>query len=297
MKSTSRKKTSLRRALPAGDILFALILISVFLVTVIPFLHLVSTSLSTAIGMKPGLRILPNNFTLDSYREVLKATDTVAGVKNSVLRVLLGVPLTVIVNALAAYATSKDDMVGGKTLRIFFVITMYLNVGIIPMYMTMRDYHLVGTFWVYLMNFATPFYMILMRNYMQGVPSSLEDAALLDGATYWQYFWRILVPLSKPILATVCLFTFINHWNVYTDCLFYNATKPENFTLQYVLYNQLSNVTSNLADKASSLAVGTTNPTTLRCALTCITSLPIILLYPVVQKYLVSGITVGAVKE
>lgn len=297
MKYTSRRITKLRRMFPAGDILFALILITVFFVTLIPFIHLVSTSFSTAVGMKPGLRILPHNFTLASYQEVLKATDTVAGVKNSVLRVILGVPLTVIVNALAAFATSKEDMVGGKALRIFFVITMYLNVGIIPMYMTTRAYHLVGTFWVYLMTFTTPFYMILMRNYMQGVPTSLEDAALLDGATYWQYFWRILIPLSKPIIATICLFTFINHWNVYTDCLLYNASKPENFTLQYVLFNQLSNVTTNLADKTSSLAVGATNPTTLRCALTCMTALPILLLYPLVQKYLVSGITVGAVKE
>ena len=297
MKETIKKRINLRRAFPAGDVVFAVILICVFFVTLIPFVHIISTSFSTAIGMKPGLHILPQNFTLESYKEVLKATDTVAGVKNSILRVLIGVPLTVIVNALAAYATSKDDMVGGKALRIFFVITMYLNVGIIPMYMTMRNYHLVGTFWVYLMTFTTPFYMILMRNYMQGVPQSLEDAALLDGATYWQYFWRILMPLSKPIIATVCLFTFINHWNVYTDCLLYNASKPENFTLQYVLFNQLSNVSANLADKTSQLAVGATNPTTLRCALTCLTALPILMIYPLVQKYLVTGITVGAVKE
>lgn len=297
MNSTKEKIAKIKRALPPGDILFAAILLIVFLVTLIPFLHIVSTSLSTAIGLRPGLHVVPQNPTLSSFKEALKSSETLVGVKNSVLRVLISVPLTVIVNALAAFATSKDDMVGAKALRIFFVITMYLNVGIIPMYMAIRNYHLVGTFWVYVIGFTTPFFMILMRNYMQGIPQSLEDAALIDGASYTQYFWKILIPLSKPIIATVVLFTFINDWNVYTDCLLYNATKPQNFTLQYVLYNQLSNITENLADRSTQLAVSDTNPTTIRCALTCITALPILLLYPLIQKYLVTGITIGAVKE
>ena len=287
----------MRRPFPFGDILFAGILICILLITLVPFIHIISTSFSTAIGMKPGLRLWPYRATLASYQKVMKTSDTLTGIRNSLLRISISVPVSVVVNALAAYATSKNDMPGGKALRVFFMAAIYLSIGIIPMYMTMRAYHLVGTFWIYTLNITMPFYMILMRNYMQGISQSMEEAALLDGASYWQFFWKILFPLSKPIIATVSLFSFFNSWNVYTDCLLYNASKPEHFTLAYVLYLQLSSASKNMAEKTTQLAITDTNTTTLRCALTCLTALPIMIIYPLAQKYLVTGITIGSVKE
>jgi len=220
------------------------------------------------------------------------------GLKNSLLRVLFAVPLTVVINSMAAYATSKKDIVGGKFLRIFFMLTMYLNAGMIPTFITMKNYGLTGSFWIYLVAVCTPFFMILIRNYFDGVPQTLEDAALLDGAGYWSYFWRILIPVSKPILATVVLFTFVNHWNMYTDTLIYNLTNQDLYTLQYVLYLSLSSAKASISQDGGSFKdFSSVNTTTLRSALTMITLLPLVVIYPFLQKFIVSGVTLGAVKE
>lgn len=287
-----------RKRITAGDVLIGLFLAVVTLIALLPFVHLLMTSLSDATTLKYGFRWFPSSFTFDSYVDAVKSPNMLVGLKNSLLRVLLAVPLTVAINALAAYATSKQDMVGGKALRVFFVITMYMSAGMIPTFLTMSKYGLNGTFWIYLVGVCTPFFMVLMRNYMSGVPQSLEDAALLDGAGYWTYFLRILLPVSKPILATVVLFTFVNHWNMYTDTLIYNLTEPENYTLQYVLYLSLSSAKSSIAmDGGSFKDFSSVSVTTLRSALTIITLAPLVVIYPFLQKFIVSGVTLGAVKE
>ena len=287
-----------RKRITVGDILIGIFLVVITLIALLPFVHILMTSLSDATKLKYGFRWLPNSFTWDSYVDAVKSSNMLVGLKNSLLRVALAVPLTVAINAMAAYATSKQDMVGGKALRVFFVLTMYLHAGMIPTYLTMTKYGLTGTFWIYLVGICTPFFMVLIRNYMSGVPQSLEDAALLDGAGYWTYFIRILVPMSKPILATVVLFTFVNHWNMYTDTLIYNLTEPENYTLQYVLYLALSSAKSSIAmDGGSFKDYSSVSVTTLRCALTVITLIPVAVIYPFLQKFIVSGVTLGAVKE
>lgn len=287
-----------RKRITAGDVLISLFLLLVTLITLLPFVHIIMTSFSDATTLQYGFRLLPSTFTLDSYVDAIKSPNMLVGLRNSLLRVLLAVPLTVAINAMAAYATSKQDMVGGKFLRLFFVLTMYLNAGMIPEFITMKNYGLNGSFWIYMIAVCTPFFMVLIRNYFSGVPQSLEDAALLDGAGYWSYFVRILIPVSKPIIATVVLFTFVNHWNMYTDTLIYNLTKPENYTLQYVLYLSLSSAKSSIAmDGGSFKEFASVSVTTLRCALTVITLAPLAVIYPFLQKFIVSGVTLGAVKE
>lgn len=286
------------KRLTVGDFLIAFFLVLAILFVLLPFWHILMTSLSDATTLRHGFRFTPSKFTLDSYIDALSYPNMLTGLKNSLLRVLCAVPLTVVVNAMAAYATTKDDMFGVKALRLFFVLTMYLNAGMIPNYLTMKTYGLIGTFGIYLVGFAMPFFMILMRNFFVGVPSTLEDAALLDGASYWTYFVRILIPISKPIIATVVLFTFVNNWNAYTDTLIYNLTKPELYTLQYVLYLALTTANSSVAiDGAAFLEFSSVSTTTLRNALTIITLLPLVVIYPFLQKFIVSGVTLGAVKE
>lgn len=287
-----------QKRITVGDILIGLFLVVVSLVALLPLVHLLMTSLSDATTIKPGFRLFPSRFTLDSYMDALKSPNMLVGLRNSLLRVLLAVPLTVAINAMAAYATSKKDMVGGNALRLFFVLTMYMNAGMIPTYLTMTKYGLNGSFWIYMTGVCTPFFMVLMRNYMSDIPQSLEDAALLDGAGYWTYFIRILVPVSKPILATIVLFTFVNHWNSYSDTMIYNLTHPENYTLQYVLYLSLNTAkSSQIIDGGSLMEFTSVSVTTLRCALTIITLAPLAVIYPLLQKYIVSGVTLGAVKE
>ena len=287
-----------RKRITAGDFLIGIFLVVVTLMALLPFVHLLMTSLSDATTLRYGFRMLPSKFTWDSYVDAIKSPNMLSGLRNSLVRVLVAVPLTVIINSMAAYATSKQDMVGGKFLRIFFMLTMYLNAGMIPIFITMKNYGLVGTFWVYLVAVCTPFFMILIRNYFLGVPQSLEDAALLDGAGYWSYFVRILIPVSKPILATVVLFTFVNHWNMYTDTLIYNLTKQDLYTLQYVLYLSLSSAkSSSYADGGSFKDFSSVSTTTLQAALTMITLIPLVVIYPFLQRFIVSGVTLGAVKE
>lgn len=287
-----------RKRITVGDFVIGIFLVVVTLVALLPFVHILMTSLSDATTLKYGFRMLPSKFTLDSYIDAIKSPNMLTGLRNSLLRVLIAVPLTVIINSMAAYATSKRDMVGGKFLRLFFMMTMYLNAGMIPTFITMKNYGLTGTFWIYLVAVCTPFFMILIRNYFDGVPQSLEDAALLDGAGYWSYFVRILIPVSKPILATVVLFTFVNHWNMYADTLIYNLTKQDLYTLQYVLYLALSSAkSSSYMDGGSFKDFSSVSTTTLQSALTMITLVPLVVIYPFLQKFIVSGVTLGAVKE
>lgn len=286
------------KRITVGDCLIALFLVVITLIALLPFVHILMTSLSDATTLKYGFCWLPSSFTLDSYADAIKYPNMLTALKNSLLRVLLAVPLTVAINAMAAFATSKQDMVGGKALRLYFAMTMYLNAGMIAEYITMTKYGLNGTFWIYLTPICTPFFMILIRNYMSGVPQSLEDAALLDGAGYWKYFIHVLLPVSKPILATVILFTFVNHWNAYTDTLIYNLTQPENYTLQYVLYLSMSSAKSSIVmDGGSFKDFSSVSVTTLRSALTVIALIPLTVIYPFLQKFIVSGVTLGAVKE
>ena len=287
-----------RKRITVGDFVIGIFLVVVTLVALLPFVHILMTSLSDATTLKYGFRMLPSKFTLDSYVDAIKSPNMLTGLRNSLLRVLIAVPLTVIINSMAAYATSKRDMVGGKFLRVFFMMTMYLNAGMIPTFITMKNYGLTGTFWIYLVAVCTPFFMILIRNYFDGVPQSLEDAALLDGAGYWSYFVRILIPVSKPILATVVLFTFVNHWNMYADTLIYNLTKQDLYTLQYVLYLALSSAkSSSYMDGGSFKDFSSVSTTTLQAALTMITLIPLVVIYPFLQRFIVSGVTLGAVKE
>lgn len=279
------------------DTIIIIALIVLFIIFTVPFVHLVAVSLSDATRLTPGIKILPVGFTLSAYKASLTNDSILHAFYISVIRTVLGVISILFVNSMAAFAISNDNMIGVKFLRKFFIFTMFVSGGIIPTYFVMKSFHLVGTFWVYLFPFlVTPFYLFLLKTYMQSMPKSLEESALIDGASYFTIYWKIIMPLCKPVLAAVGLFAVINHWNSMTDTAIYNPMNPQFYTLQYVLYNLLQQSAASLEIAKDILGSRDISVLTLRMAVTVITILPIAIIYPFMQRYFISGLMIGSIK-
>ena len=193
----------------------------------------------------------------------------------------------------------KDFFLFKRGLSLFWVITMYVNGGLIPTFLLYKGLGLTNSFWVYVVpGMVSAFNMLVIRTYMNGIPDSLEESAQLDGAGYTTIFLKIYSPLCKPVYATVALFVAVGQWNSWFDAMLYNRMNTKLTTLQYELMKLLSAVT-NQGGSAETLknAVGAVTPTSVRAAATIITMLPIICIYPFLQKYFVTGLTLGGVKE
>lgn len=222
----------------------------------------------------------------------------------SLSRTLLGTLLTLIASAFLGYMFTRETMWKRKIWYRFVVVTMYFNAGIIPFVITMRNLHLYDTFWVYVLpTIVSPFYIVLCKTFVESVPKELTDAAELDGAGTMRTFTSIIVPVIKPILATVAIFSMVAQWNAFQDNVLL-APNPKLATLQFTLYqyiNQASslkalvNSTGNAASLAASLAHAAT-ATSIRMTVTIVVVAPILLVYPIFQRYFVKGIMIGAVK-
>ena len=184
------------------------------------------------------------------------------------------------------------------------VVTMYFNAGIIPWYLTMRNLHLTNNFWGYILPLiVSPFYIILTKTFVESVPHEIQEAAEIDGAGIMQIFFRIMLPVIKPIMATIAIFSAVNQWNAFQDTLLL-VTDNKLYTLQFILYqylNQASSLSalanSSTSGSAMAAAVATTQtPTSVRMTVTIIVVIPILVVYPIFQRYFVKGIMIGAVK-
>jgi putative aldouronate transport system permease protein len=215
----------------------------------------------------------------------------------SVSRSVIGAATMIIVSSMAAYVLAKDDFLHIKGLRIFFLMTMYFSGGLIPTYLVVKTLGLTGTFAVYILpGMANVFNMILIRTYIESLPKSLEESATIDGANDIFVFFKIIMPLCIPVIAAVALFTFVGQWNSYIDAQIYNYKKPNLYPLQYILYNYLAAFTPT--KEMAQQQAGTMKVTTqsVKMAITIITIVPVTLVYPILQRYFISGILMGAVK-
>jgi putative aldouronate transport system permease protein len=188
-----------------------------------------------------------------------------------------------------------------KSLSLFWVVTMYVNGGMIPVFLLLKGLHLTNSFWVYIIpGMVSAFNMLVIRTFMLGLPDSIEESAQLDGAGYMTIFVKIISPLCTPVYATVALFVAVGQWNSWFDTMLYNRMRPEYTTLQYELMKLLSSVsTSSQGSNAETIknSVNAVTPVSVRAAATIITMLPIICVYPFLQRYFVTGLTIGGVKE
>ena len=284
-------------------IINSLFMIAFVIITLYPVLNTVAISFNDGIdAVRGGIYLWPRKFAIKNYQTVLAMENLIIGAKITVARTILGTVSSLIVNALLAYVVSRKRFLFKSQLSLFWVITMYVNGGLIPVFLLYRNLHLTGTFWVYVVpGMVSAWNMLVLRTYMLGLPDSLEESAQLDGAGYMTIFWKIISPLCKPVYATVVLFVAVGQWNSWFDAMLYNRMKTEYTTLQYELMKLLSSVMQQSGSAASASERGSAaaaiTPLTIRAAATVVTMLPIICLYPFLQRYFVTGLTIGGVKE
>lgn len=247
----------------------------------------------------------PRVFSLESYRQVLKDSSFLLAARNTVLRTVLGSAIAVLITSGYAYALAHKTLVMRRFLTILGVITMYIGGGLIPTFLTIKDLKLYDTFWVYLLVPAfTMFNCTVFMTYFKGIGTEIEESAMIDGANDLTIFYRIIIPIAKPVFACILLFVAVQQWNAYQDCMIY--TKNENLTvLSYRFARMLlvqEQVETALMDyetmtnEQMMAVMGPVSSTTLQMATMMITIIPIICVYPFLQRYFVKGIMVGSLK-
>ncbi|MDE6846528.1 MAG: carbohydrate ABC transporter permease [Lachnospiraceae bacterium] len=298
IKPTKQKTSFADKSFVFCNTLFMILFV---VVTLYPVINTVAYSFNDGIdAVRGGIHILPRSFTLKNYSVVLNMQNFVTGAVVTVCRTVFGTLLALVANAILAYIISRKRFLFKSQLSLFWVVTMYVNGGMIPVLLLYKSLHLTNSFWVYVIpGMVSAFNVLVMRTYMQGLPDSLEEAAQIDGAGYTTIFVKIITPLCKPVYATVALFVAVGHWNAWFDTMLYNRMKSEYTTLQYELMKLLSSVMhqSGSATSANAANASAVTPITVRSAATVITMLPIICLYPFLQRYFVAGLTIGGVKE
>ncbi len=291
-----RKRTAAGTAFDAVNLVF---MICIFVLMIYPFLYVINYSFSNPAYVRNTPLLWPVGFNVESYKLLLKDSAIWRALGVSVARSLIGPLLMLIVSSMAAFALKKTDLVFGRFFRLFFLATMYFSAGIIPVYLTYQMFRLTNTFWVYIWpNVVNVFNLVLLRTYMEDLPSSLEEAVLIDGGNDIDAFSRVILPLCLPVCAAVFMFSCVSHWNSYIDTQFYNAMSQDLYTLQYVLYNAMAVQLSKSLEEARTAAQNGSGVTgqSLKMAITVITILPIAMVYPMLQRYFVSGLLVGSIK-
>lgn len=290
-----------------GDKLFDvcnyLLMVFLSMITLYPFLNVLAISLNDSIDtVRGGITIFPRMFTLENYREILSYPTLVSASGMSVLRTAVGTFTGVLSTAMVAYVISREDYFARKFVTILFIITMYVSGGLIPDYMLIRNIGLMNKFGVYIFpGLISVFNVIVLRSYIDGLPFELQESAKLDGANDLIIFFRIVLPLCTPVIATISLFVAVGHWNAWFDTYLYTGGNRALSTLQFELQKILANTqASTSADSYRTLdpnKPNTVSPESIRMAMTIVTTLPILFVYPFIQKYFVKGMTLGAVKS
>lgn len=280
-----------------ADVFLYIIFTLFSLMCVFPFYYLMICTISDSKAVDLGqVILLPKSINFRNYVEVFKVQNLLRSFFVTVLRTIIGTAGGVLASAYVAYFFTKEDMWARKFWYRFTIVTMYFSAGMIPVYLNMRMLGLLNTFWVYVIpSLVNVYNMILIKTSIEAMPAELEESAYLDGAGYFKRFLTIVLPLQKPILATVALFSAVSHWNDFFSTKLY-ITKTSLYTLQFQLYEFLSQISSASEQLNTGDSLTSITPTGIRLTLTAIVIIPIILVYPHIQKYYVKGIMVGAVK-
>lgn len=303
----ARRKTLLSNVI--FDVIIYLTLAFVVLITVYPFWNTLALSFNDGLdSLKGGIKLIPRKFTLRNYTNLFETDYIFKAGLISVSRTILQTVLNVFCTSLLAYSLSRKEFVLKKSLTAIIVISMYVNAGLIPGYMLTKKLGLLNNYLVYIIpNLIDAFNFILVRTYINGLPDSFVESARIDGANEFRIFMQIIMPLIIPSIAMTCLFVAVNAWNSWFDTYLYTSGKKNLHSLQYVLMSflQASQQQSNSASNANALAVAAASgasaaqvtPVAIRASITIVATVPILVVYPFVQKYFVTGMTIGGVKE
>ena len=268
-----------------------------------PFYYVIIYSLSDSSRAVTGIFLFPQGFTLYNYQYILSRSMIYSGAIMSVLRTVTGAAVTVLCSMYFTFLLVQSEMAGRKIIYRFVVVTMYITAGLIPFYITMRAYGLRNNFLIYILpNTINAFYMVLFKTFIEQLPAALEESAKIDGAGYFTIFRKITFPLCMPIVATVAVFSAVNQWNSWFDTYIF-VTSEKLFTLQFILLNILreAQALANAMRSSGNTTQVTVQPMTsqsikMKMTITVITLIPIMTVYPFMQKYFVKGIMLGAIK-
>ncbi|WP_141431008.1 carbohydrate ABC transporter permease [Bacillus sp. 03113] len=286
-----------------GDRIFTVIvymsLIMVALIIVYPLIYVLSASLSNPTLIARGeIWLFPKEFTFSSYAKVFQNHEMMIGYRNTVFYTVFGTAINIILTIMIAYPLSRKDFYGRNMIMFFIVFTMFFSGGMIPSYLLVKNLGMLNTVWAVVIPGAVSVYnVIVMRTFFQSIPEELKESAELDGCSNIQYLLYILLPLSKPIIAVMILFYGVSHWNGFFEALIY-LTDRDKFPLQLFLREML--IQEDMAGMAnysdSSISDFMMKVEGLKYAVVIIASLPMLILYPFLQKYFVKGVMIGALK-
>lgn len=294
---------SIKRQVTWNDLIFNIILygmsIIILLIVIYPLYFIVIASFSNPTEVANGkVWFVPSQFTVDGYKEIMRHSELWTGYRNTIVYTVLGTVTGLAVNIPAAYALSRRDLVGRKLITFFFIFTMFFNGGLIPTYFTIRDFGLYDTFWVMVLPFSVVVYHIIIARtfFDSSLPQGILDAAQIDGCGNLRFFFQIALPLSKAVLAVIALYTAVSQWNAYFNALVYirnEDLKP----LQLVIRNILI-TNQTMAGTGDGLAAQEARRLSelMKYAVIIISTVPIMCVYPFVQKYFSQGVMIGAIK-
>lgn len=297
-------KRSLQGA-PLSDKLFD-ILVYVFvaiitIVTLYPFLNVLAISLNDSTdSVRGGITIFPRVFTLENYKIIFSYEGLITGFQNSALRTVLGTLAGLLSASMLAFTLSRPDFQGRRFVSVFLALTMYVSGGLIPVFLLIRDLGMMNSFAVYILpGLVSAFNVFVIRSFIDGLPYALQESAKLDGANDFTIYWRVILPLTKPALATIALFLAVGQWNSWFDTYLYNSSSEHLTTLQYELMKVLQSTQANTDYRSQNMAevMAAVSPESVKMAITMVVTVPILVVYPFLQKYFVKGMTLGAVKS
>ncbi|MGI5857098.1 MAG: carbohydrate ABC transporter permease [Candidatus Merdivicinus sp.] len=286
----------------AFNIVNYVILTLITLTCVFPILHILAMSLSSSAAAAAGkVSFFPVDFSLEAYAYLMRKPDFFHSVWISVLRVVVGTAINMILIVLTAYPLSKPSINFSKrnVYMVYFAITMFIGGGLIPTYMVIKQLGLLDSFWVLILPCAVNIWnVIIMMNFFRGLPHAIEEAAAIDGASHWRILFQIFLPMSLPSLASLLLFSMIGHWNSWFDGMFY-MNSPSNYPMATYLATQILNSNKNLTNMTPEqlAALVSLNEKTMRSAQLFLSIVPILIVYPFLQRFFIKGIVIGSVKE
>ncbi len=277
------------------DVVNYIILAFVGFIMLYPMWYVLVVSMSSAKYISLGeVTFFPKGITFEAYKRVFDSKNIWVGYRNTILYTVVGTAINLAMTALCAYPLSRKDFYGRKTMTVLITITMFISGGLIPLYLIINKIHLMNTMWAVILPSAISTYnMIIMRTSFQSIPDALVESAYLDGANDVVIFWKIILPLSKAIIATMVLFYSVSHWNSYFPAMLYLNSKSM-YPVQVIMRDII--IGSDMSEAGDTSALSMVSTINYRYAVIIISLIPILLVYPFIQKYFTKGVMVGAVK-
>lgn len=302
MKKSSTIKIKRSRGTFIVDTIITIIMILVCFLCIYPIWYVIVNSFNDAKdAMMGGIYWWPRQFSIKNYQTVFEDSSVMQAFKITFGKTIFGTTLNVFFTAMVAYPLSKNHLVGRKIFMKFGTVTLFFSGGLIPTFLLFKQLDLLNNFLVYIIPAAFNFFnLLIFINFFREIPAALEESARIDGANDWTIFMKIILPLSKPVLATIALFAGVGQWNDYFGGLMFMTNRVDLEPIQTYLYRMVAQVQSSQVAgsiSASNITASETTSTSIKLAAMVITTLPICCVYPFLQKYFVKGMMVGAVKE